>query len=123
MKCPHPHTKCSLVRLQKRNEDLRADSMKQHPSWPKAETELDRLTLQQAAGFIKSILPKAQESLNGRRLTNAELAATDQTFRKACELAGQHPSRNRYRRFKYGRGEAYLKAVEHGLLTHPVKNG
>ena len=63
----------------------------------------------------------ANPILNGRRLTNQELADTHETFRKACELVGQPPSRNRYRRFKYGRGLAYAKALEAGLLTNAVK--
>jgi hypothetical protein len=57
---------------------------------------------------------------NGKRLTNKKMAETDQVFRKACELAGQQPSRSRYLRFKYGRGLAYQAALEHKLLTKPV---
>jgi hypothetical protein len=50
------------------------------------------------------------------------MAETHVVFRKACELAGQYPSRNRYHKFKYGHGEAYLKALEAGLLTNSVKS-
>jgi hypothetical protein len=56
--------------------------------------------------------------LNGHRPTNAELAVTDPTFRKACELAQQLPSRTRYRKFKHGRGLAFEMAEKHGLLTN-----
>jgi hypothetical protein len=59
-------------------------------------------------------------NLNGRRLTNAELAETDMTFLRACELAGQYPSKTRYRKFKYGRGRAFEEAQKHGLLTNGV---
>ena len=63
----------------------------------------------------------ANPTVKGHRLTNQELADTHEVFRKACELAGQYPSRNRYRRFKYGRGLPYTKALEAGLLTNAIK--
>jgi hypothetical protein len=55
---------------------------------------------------------------NGRRLTNAELATTEPVFIKACEVAGLFPSRNRFRKFRYGHGDAYAAAIKHGLLTN-----
>lgn len=42
------------------------------------------------------------------RLTNRQMAETDLEFRKACEIAGQFPSRRRYIRYKHGRGLAFL---------------
>lgn len=51
---------------------------------------------------------------NGRRLTNRELAETDQLFRRACEIAGLQPSRTRYRRYKHGYGRPY--EIAQGLL-------
>ena len=50
------------------------------------------------------------------RLTNKQLAETDEAFRTACAAVGQFPSRNRYRRFKHKRGLAYLTA------NHAVDN-
>lgn len=40
-------------------------------------------------------------------LTNREAAQTDSTFLKACEVAGVMPTRQKYRKFKFRRGEVY----------------
>jgi hypothetical protein len=43
-------------------------------------------------------------------MTNREAAKYDQEFRAACERAGVFPSRNQFRKWKFGRGIAYLTA-------------
>jgi len=40
-------------------------------------------------------------------MTNREAAQTDSNFLKACELAGQLPSRSQYRKFKVRRGKVH----------------
>lgn len=40
-------------------------------------------------------------------MTNREAAQTDSTFLKACEIAGVEPSRQKYRKFKFRRGQVY----------------
>jgi len=41
-------------------------------------------------------------------MTNRELAQYDPAFRAACEMAGVHPSRQQFRKWKHGRGAAFI---------------
>lgn len=40
-------------------------------------------------------------------MTNRQKAALDPEFLVACKLSGVHPSREQYRKFKWGKGRAF----------------
>lgn len=52
-------------------------------------------------------------------MNNRELAATDTEFRKACAQAGVYPSRVQYRKWKHGRGAAFLITNGEKVTTMP----